>query len=314
MGTIKRAGARQRWWNFVCQRVHVAQTIDSVRERNRLQFDELVETIRSLGTDSMAMFGDDYRFEGGLRLQQRTNEIAALLIYLGERQPQGAYLEIGTASGGTTKLIQTHLRSGQVLSIDDGRHPDAHLQDANLEAIQNVARYTGDSHTSGARDFIAGNLRLPLSIAFIDGDHSYEGVLKDTLLVLPFTQPGTLMIYHDIVAVDSVERHWEKGAATGLFAPIAHFVDDRPGRLGIGVAEVRHGPRIMTELRNLVRRSLNYPRSQVATCGVPRAAVSDSPIISMRPQVVAAHPRYHDRLAPVAVLVYPRALRGSREP
>jgi predicted O-methyltransferase YrrM len=200
----------------------------------------------------MQMFGDDYCFEGGLRLQQRTNELAALVLYLREREPRGAYLEIGTASGGTTRLIQTHLRSEQVLSLDDGRHPDAHLQDSNLSAIPNIARYLGDSRASAARDFIASNLSLPLGVAFIDGDHSYDGVLRDTGLVLSFGQPGTLLVYHDIVARPGVRHHWRMGAATGLFAPIAHFVDDRPGALGIGVAEVRAGLRLRTALHNLI--------------------------------------------------------------
>ncbi len=126
---VKRGGAsaKRRWRNFVEQRMQVAETIASVRGRRLAEFDGLVETVRGLGTDRMTMFGDDYAFDGGLRLQQRTNEIAALLLYLRERDPQGAYLEIGTASGGTTKLIQTHLNSEQVLTLDDGRHPDAHF-------------------------------------------------------------------------------------------------------------------------------------------------------------------------------------------
>lgn len=200
----------------------------------------------------MDMFGDDYRLEGGLRLQQRTNELAALLIYLRERRPRGAYLEIGTASGGTTKLIQTHVPSEQVLSLDDGRHPDAHLQDANLSEIPNITRYLGDSHVPAAREFIASNLSLPLGVALIDGDHSYEGVLADTGLVLSFAQPGTLLVYHDTIARQGVRRHWRNGAATGLFSPIAHFADDRPGALGVGVAEVLAGPRLPTAIRNLI--------------------------------------------------------------
>ena len=254
VGMIKRGGAsaKRRWWNFVEQRMRVAETIASVRGRRLAEFDELVETVRGLGTDRMAMFGDDYAFEGGLRLQQRTNEIAALLLYLRERGPHGPYLEIGTASGGTTKLIQTHLNSEQVLTIDDGRHPDARLQDANLGAIPNLARYTGDSHASAARDFITDNLSLPLGVAFIDGDHSYDGVLRDTTLVLSFARPGALLIYHDTVAVRDVRHHWRKGAAAGLFAPVAHFVDDRAGALGIGVAEVHGGLRLLTALRNFI--------------------------------------------------------------
>jgi hypothetical protein len=247
-----RTGAPLRWWTAVERVIQPTQDLASIRARGPQEFDQLVTEIRELGTDSMQMFGDDYRFEGGLRLQQRTNEFAALLLYLGERQPRGAYLEIGTASGGTTRLIQSHLRSEQVLSLDDGLHPDAHLQDANLSAIANVARYLGDSHAPAAREFVVNNLSVPLAVALIDGDHSYEGVLRDSQLVLSFAHPRTLIVYHDIIARPGVRHHWRKGAATGLFAPVAQFVDDRPGALGIGVAEVGAGPRLRTALQNLI--------------------------------------------------------------
>lgn len=194
-----------------------------------------------MGTDNLAIMGDDYHVEGGLGLQQRTNEFAALCLYLGERRPTGTYLEIGTASGGTCRVLQQRLGFDQILSIDDGQHPRAGEQDANFAEIAGQAdihRYVGDSHAPAADDFIAEHLIGRIGVAFIDGDHSYEGVLADTQLALRHATPGTLFIYHDTIACTGVRLSWLEGAMSGLFTPVAHFVDDRPGALGIAVVEV----------------------------------------------------------------------------
>src|SRR5205807_8211929 len=103
------------------------ETIASVRARQPTDFERLLTRLRGLGTDSVWIFGGDYRFEGGMRLAQRTQELAALLLFLRERAPRGAYLEIGTASGGTTRLVSEFVQPAQVLSIDDGAHPSFHL-------------------------------------------------------------------------------------------------------------------------------------------------------------------------------------------
>jgi len=230
-------------------------TIDSVRERDPRSFDEIVGKIRRAGTVSLRVCGDDYQFEGGLRLQQRTNEFAALCLFLRERGLDGAYLEIGTASGGTCRFLQGLLGSSQILSLDDGQHPDAHMQGDNFAGLKNLSRFVGDSHTPAAKRFIESKLAKPLAVAFIDGDHSYGGVLQDTQLVLPFTCPGTLLVYHDTVAVSDVRWHWVLGASSGMFLPLAHFVDDRPGALGIGVAIAVSTSRPKTALRAIGRRS-----------------------------------------------------------
>jgi hypothetical protein len=61
------------------------------------------------------------------------------------------------------------------------------------------------------------------------------------------------LVYHDTVACAGVGIHWIAGAISGLFRPVAHFVDDRPGALGIGVAEVPANGRAVTAIRNLVQ-------------------------------------------------------------
>jgi predicted O-methyltransferase YrrM len=247
----RRSASRWAPW----RRLEPSESITSVRARHP-EFDELQEEIRALGTDNLAVLGDDYRLEGGLGLQQRSNEFAALCLYLGERRPTGTYLEIGTASGGTCRVLQQRLAFDQILSLDDGQHPRAGEQAANFAEIAGSAdihRYVGDSHAPAADEFIAENLVASIGMAFIDGDHSYKGVLADTVLALRHTKPGTLLIYHDTVACTGVRLHWIVGAVSGMFTPVAHFVDDRPGALGIGVAEVPDSGRSLTAIRTLTQ-------------------------------------------------------------
>lgn len=232
-----------------------SESIATVRARHP-EFSDLREEIRALGTDSLAVLGEDYQLEGGLGLQQRTNEFAALCLYLLDRRRTGAYLEIGTASGGTCRVLQQRLGFDQILSLDDGKHPRAGEQQVNFAGIPEgveIHRYVGDSHAPTADEFIASHLVGRIGIAFIDGDHTYRGVLADTRLVLRYATPGTLLVFHDTVACLGVRFHWTIGAVSGLFRPVAHFVDDRPGALGIGVAEVPINGRPATAIRNLVQ-------------------------------------------------------------
>ncbi|HWF51697.1 MAG TPA: class I SAM-dependent methyltransferase [Solirubrobacteraceae bacterium] len=246
----KRALSRACW-----RAVQPGESIASVRARHP-EFDDRREEIRALGTDNLSVLGEDYRLEGGLGLQQRSNEFAALCLYLEDCGPGGTYLEIGTASAGTCRVLQERLGFEQLLSLDDGRHPRAGEQEANFAAIAGSAdihRYVGDSHSPAADEFIATHLAGPIGLAFIDGDHSYEGVLADTMLVLRHATPGTLLVYHDTVACEGVRNHWLAGALSGLFRPVASFVDVGPGALGIGVARVPDGSRAVTAIRNVAQ-------------------------------------------------------------
>ena len=215
------------------------QTIASMRQQRPAEFDGLAAEIRRLGTDNRWIFGADYEFEGGWRLQQRTVEITALLLLLASLRPAGAYVEIGTASGGTTRLIHRHLTFEQSLSLDDGCHPDAGLQDVNLREIPRLVRYRGDSHAPGARAFLKRELQHPVAVALVDGDHTYTGVSQDVRLVLEHMKPGALLVLHDTVAVPDVGRCWQETIDANLTEPVAHFVDDHHAACGIGVARVR---------------------------------------------------------------------------
>jgi predicted O-methyltransferase YrrM len=212
-----------------------ARSIADQRAAHAGDFAELVALIRTSGTDSIRHFQNGYTREGGLYLQQNPDELAALILLLREHRPLPRYLEVGSASGGTCLILQQQVGFERVLSIDDGQHPRAVEQDRLLGAVPHCLRHLGDSHAEPARRFLQENVQGRLDVAFIDGDHSYEGVWQDLELTLPFCRPGTLLILHDTVACSGVERAWIRLAREKRAQPIAEFIGaQRP--LGIGVA------------------------------------------------------------------------------
>jgi cephalosporin hydroxylase len=121
------------------------------------------------------------------------------------------------------------------MSIDDGEHLRASEQKVNLAGFKG---FVGSSHSPEAATFMEESLQgLPLDLAFVDGDHTEEGVWKDIEMVLPFCLPGTLIVVHDTRACAGVEIAWLRATWEGIITPLAEFIGDQKP-LGIGVGRV----------------------------------------------------------------------------
>jgi predicted O-methyltransferase YrrM len=73
---------------------------------------------------------------------------------------------------------------------------------------------------------------------FVDGDHEYEGVVKDYELYAPLVRPGGLIAFHDIVpgdeeVVGGVPRFWEELKGSHETTELVESLDQ--GGYGIGV-------------------------------------------------------------------------------
>jgi predicted O-methyltransferase YrrM len=202
------------------------------------EFERLRRLIRASGTDCLEHFENGYTHEGGLSLQQNPDEFAALCRFLKLHGPYATYMEIGSASGGTALVLSREVGFERAISIDDGQHLRAQEQKVNLAAIPGMRQFVGDSHSPTARTFLQGVLGgAPIDLAFIDGDHSTEGVWQDIKLALPFCRSGTLLVLHDTRACEAVELAWLGLIRKGIVDPLAEFVGEhRP--LGIGVGRV----------------------------------------------------------------------------
>jgi cephalosporin hydroxylase len=235
MGKMGRVLGRFERWMFLSGMDSIAE----VRGRHA-DFDAVRDRIRGLGTDNRAYFGNGYAFEGGLSLQQNADELASLCLFLKEHSPYARYMEIGSGSGGTCRFLSETVGFGTVLSLDDGNHPRASEQAENFRHVPNFTQFLGDSHSEQARAYLAEYLGgNKLDLAFIDGDHSYEGVWKDIQLTLPFCRKGALVVFHDTVAnsCEGVWRAWKKSVLQGQLKPLAEFIgEERP--MGISVNSV----------------------------------------------------------------------------
>jgi len=106
-------------------------------------------------------------------------------------QPE-TYVEIGVEFGTTLKLVQSTTR---VVAID----PFPQVAFA-LPAKHTLYRCTSD-------DFFADNdlsalLGAPLELAFIDGLHVFEQVLRDFINLEKYASAGTVILIHDCLPLD----------------------------------------------------------------------------------------------------------------
>lgn len=214
------------------------RSAQELQERFSQEYDTLIQDIRTAGTNSLAHFKNGYTKEGGLRLQQNPHELAGLILFLKTRRPINKYLEIGSASGRTGRFLSERLGFNEFTSMDDGQHPDARDQQKNFQGILNFRQFVGNSHSSDARQFVQENYRgRDIDVAFVDGDHSAEGVAQDLDLVLPYCKKGSWIILHDTIACDGVERAWLEALESKRLRPVAEFIGSTVP-LGIAIGEV----------------------------------------------------------------------------
>lgn len=223
-------------------------SIQLVKERQVGLYMAMLTKIRIAGTDNLSFFGGGYLIEGGYSLQQNPEEFAAAIVFLMEHLPDASsYLEIGSASGGACRFLYEQLKFGGIITIDDHGHhrwteQKAHFDSIALNAmgpIRCMFNYTGDSHSQAAKMWLEEIGARNIDLAFIDGDHSYEGCRVDLELVLPMCRRDrpSYVMFHDTVACEGVKRVWQEAISDQRIEPVAEYVGTgRP--LGIGIGRV----------------------------------------------------------------------------
>lgn len=106
------------------------------------------------------------------------------------------YLEIGTLEGGSALIVSTAMDA----SGNDGRmvcvEPNPQIDPEHWSRIGSRATLLQGSSPDVLPDAYetAGS---PFDFVFIDGDHTYAGVLRDANGVLPFVADGAYLLFHD---------------------------------------------------------------------------------------------------------------------
>lgn len=109
------------------------------------------------------------------------------------------YLEIGCYGGGSAILMLQRPKTN-VVSIDLGGPIPMETAVKNVERLKkhdNFFKYIkGNSHDERVKNTAFNELRF-IDILFIDGDHSYKGVIQDFKMYRDFVQDGGYIVFDD---------------------------------------------------------------------------------------------------------------------
>lgn len=181
-----------------------------------------------------------------LGIGQNKDEFLRFLSYLDGREPINV-LEIGVRHGGTNFMFSNCLKTCQHIMGVDIRLQNIHL----LKAFKPVR--------IRRQDYICGQSTHPstikrvkrcigsekLDVLFIDGDHSYYGIVNDFNAYHQFVRDGGIIAFHDI-CMDHRKRYgietsndsgdvylfWQKIRKT--FEIREFFTDEKQNGAGIG--------------------------------------------------------------------------------
>jgi predicted O-methyltransferase YrrM len=189
-----------------------------------------------------------------IRPRQNPVEIERLFEIICELQPTRV-LEVGTARGGTLYLwAQAASADATLVSVDlpggdfGGAYADCRsdLYQAFARNGQNMQLLLADSHLAETQQAVVDRFGgEQIDFAFIDGDHTYEGVKADFLDYGKLVRPGGIIAFHDILyrkdqPTIRVDKLWqelsEKYPCEALIGP-----DGSGKKIGIGVLRVPEG-------------------------------------------------------------------------
>ena len=140
--------------------------------------------------------------------RQNSVEIEKLYKAVCDLQPE-SILEIGTARGGTLYLwAQAATDDATIVSVDlpggkfGGAYPSARIPfyQSFVKNNQRLHLIRSDSHSTETLNMVKKCFSDQLiDFAFIDGDHTYEGVKSDFSLYAPLVRKGGIVALHDIL-------------------------------------------------------------------------------------------------------------------
>ncbi len=155
-----------------------------------------------------------------LRGHAKANRIATHLTYQEKLflyrsaltlRERAVIVEVGSYLGASSCFLAAAAedKKGKVYSIDtwnnDGMSEGP--RDTYREFYSNTERYRDTIiPIRGNSAHIAGKFTEKIDLLFIDGDHSYSGVMKDLAGWLPKLKKGCLLVLHDSGWAEGVQR------------------------------------------------------------------------------------------------------------
>lgn len=111
---------------------------------------------------------------------------------------------------------------------------------------QSIHLLRADSHAPECRESVLRALGPPVDFAFIDGDHTYDGVRRDWNDYATLVRAGGLVAFHDILPQPAspdtqVHRLWRELRSLYPSHELLDSESGHYGRIGIGVVEIPQG-------------------------------------------------------------------------
>lgn len=145
----------------------------------------------------------DYKTAVGML---RPEERDALVSASTEVDAGEAIINIGVEYGASMVCLAKRYRGELLIGIDQDLTKLSF--DVKLALAGKANWVMGDSHDKTVQEWVKRMMRnentFP-TVMFIDGDHTYEGVLADAQDYIPMTGPGSLIIFHDCFDYDHPE-------------------------------------------------------------------------------------------------------------
>ncbi len=119
-------------------------------------------------------------------------DLLAVSLIARYRNPRVCF-EIGTGHGRTTHHLALNTPSGtQIFSLDISHEPCIGSIFRDQATSKKIVRLTGDSTS-----FDFGQWVGQVDFLFVDGDHSYDAVFRDTEHALAMVAPGGCILWDD---------------------------------------------------------------------------------------------------------------------
>lgn len=204
-------------------------TVETIRQA-------VVEAGSSLYRDGIRPVADFPAKPDGLFLQQKSGEYSEFVHFMhsmGRTFKLG--LDIGVASGGQTKFLRDWCPIERTIVADLGvQHEFPHWARIKKMVRSKIElELIGDSHSRRTYDALQP-YKGQIDFSFIDGDHTYGGVMRDIMLAHELFEPGAVMVLHDTIVVPDVARAYEEIKAHPDFELLWHS----KGEFGITVFRV----------------------------------------------------------------------------
>lgn len=110
------------------------------------------------------------------------------------------YLEIGCFAGGSASLVSSHNSVRKVYSIDLGQPINKNIAIKNVEKYKNkncfYKYFQGDSADLSLIELVYNEIKY-VDILYIDGNHSYNGVISDFKNYEALLKPNGYLIFDD---------------------------------------------------------------------------------------------------------------------